>query len=124
MIQFGNKVEGHVCSVEKEGKGCVYFAYRSILKGRFINSYIEGMGTYMFPDSSYLKGTYSSGDLNGPCRQYDCRGIGFVKMFDEFDGTGSSVAYVYPDGVTALVGELSSGRMVHGRPAKLKSDRE
>ena len=144
-----NKFEGHFSNGQKEGKGCFYFADGSMLEGTFVNDCIEGVGTYTFSDGNYLKGTYSSGDLNGPCRQYDCRGratfdgcyknnipSGFVQRFDEFGGTlmgevdeegeltGSSVAYVYPDGVTALVGEFSSGRMVHARPAKLKSTPE
>ena len=143
--RLGNKFEGRFCNGEKEGKGCFYFADGSMLEGTFANNSIEGGGTYTFTDGSYLKGTYSSGDLNGPCRQYDCRGrltfdgcykdnipSGFVKMFDEFGGTlmgevdeegeltGSNIAYVYPNGVTALVGEFSSGGWCK-RPAKLKN---
>ena len=146
---LGNKFEGHFCNGEKEGKGCFYFADGSMLEGTFANDCIEGEGTYTFPDGSYLKGTYTSGDLNGPCRQYDSKGSltfdgcykngipnGFVKVFDEFGGavmgevdaegelTGSNIAYVYPDGATALVGEFNSGRMVHARPARLKSGSE
>ena len=71
-----------------------------MLEGTFITNYIEGEGTYTFPDGIYLKGTYSSGDLNGPCRQYDCRGrvtfdgyyknnipSGYVEMLGESGGT-------------------------------------
>ena len=143
---LGNKFEGHFCKGEKEGKGCYYFADGSMLEGTFTNGCIEGEGTYTFPDGSYLKGTYTSGDLNGQCRQYDCKGritfdgrykngipSGFVKMFDESSGTlmgvvdteggltGPNIAYVYPDGVTALVGEFSRGRMVNARPATLSN---
>ena len=146
---LGNKFEGHFCNGEKEGKGCFYFADGSMLEGTFANDCIEGEGIYTFLDGSCLKGTYKNGGLNGPCRQYDCRGEvtfdgcykngipnGFVKMFDAFGGTlmgevdaegeltGSSIAYVYPDGVTALVGEFSSGRMVNARPARLNNATE
>ena len=45
-------------------------------------------------------------------------------MIKDGELTGSNIAYVYPDGVTALVGKFSSGRMVQARPAKLKSTTE
>ena len=69
VVPFGEQVRRPLLQIEKEGKGCFYFA-----DGTIANNCIEGGGTYTFPDGSYLKGTYSSGDLNGPCRQYDCRG--------------------------------------------------
>ena len=90
--------------------------------------------------------TYVNGDLNGFCEEYDAEhrltfegnyrnGIrcGFIKTYDEFGGsvvgtvddtgalTGDDcIAYVYPDGVTALVGTFSDGEMVSARPVHLR----
>ena len=61
---------------------------------------MEGIGTFSYPDGSFLKGSYVDGDLNGYCKEYDSDHrltfeghyrnnvrCGFVKTYDEFSGS-------------------------------------
>jgi histone-lysine N-methyltransferase SETD7 len=145
-LPSGNRFEGHFSHGVREGKGCFYFADGSSLSGIFKEGYLEGIGTFIYPEGSFLKGVYVEGDLNGYCKEYDSDHrltfeghyknnvrCGFVKIYDEFGGsllgnvdksgslTGKrSIAYLYPDGVTALIGAFSGGKMVSAQPAHLK----
>ena len=145
-IRSKNRFEGHFTNGTREGKGCFYFADGSSLSGYFKKGNLDGIGLYTYPDGSFLKGTYVNGDLNGFCEEYDAEhrptfegnyqnGVrcGFIKTYDEFGGsvvgtvddsgalTGDDcIAYVYPDGATALVGAFSDGKMVSARPVHLR----
>ena len=106
-----------------------YYADGSILEGSSVNKCIVEVGTFTFLDGSYLRALTQATTLMAHVdvdRRYNCRGrlsfdscyrvhipSGFGKcsmsLVDvEGELTGSSVAYVYPDGVTAIIGELSS----------------
>ena len=68
-------------------------------------------------------GSYADGRPSGVCWEYR-EGGGYVHgKVDNADGkfTGDSVAFVYPDLVTAFVGRFEDGRMISGHKARLTS---
>lgn len=146
----GDVFSGRFHHGEKEGRGTWYFSDGSCLSGRFVASVIQGPGRYSFPDGSFLEGHYFDGQLNGAAKEVDSFGnVKFVGEFrdgvkhgkcleiiDDFGGflfgwvdsnglwSGKNVAYVYPDGITALLGTISEGIFCCGHLAEFRGTKE
>lgn len=108
---------------------------------------LHGQGVYTYEDGAVLYGTYVDGELNGPAQEFDgagrlmfkgqyrdnsrcgeCSvyypdgGCLFGRVNEDGEMTGDSVAYVYPDGHTALYGKFVDGELIEARLAKLVSN--
>ncbi|XP_029918011.1 histone-lysine N-methyltransferase SETD7 isoform X2 [Myripristis murdjan] len=141
-----DRFEGHFVHGEKNGKGKFFFFDGSTLEGFYVDDALQGQGVYTYEDGGVLHGTYVDGELNGPAQEYDgegrlvfqgqykdnnrcgeCwvyypdRGCVFGEMNEDGEMTGDSVAYIYPDGHTALYGNFVDGELIEARLATLVS---
>ncbi|XP_056143031.1 histone-lysine N-methyltransferase SETD7 [Lampris incognitus] len=141
-----DRFEGHFTQGEKNGKGKFFFFDGSTLEGFFVDDALQGQGIYTYEDGGVLHGTYVDGELNGPAQEFDgqsrlvfkgqykdnsrcgeCwiyhpdQGCVYGEMNHDGEMTGSSVAYIYPDGCTALYGSFVEGELIEARLATLVS---
>ncbi|XP_020795179.1 histone-lysine N-methyltransferase SETD7 [Boleophthalmus pectinirostris] len=139
-----DRFEGHFTHGEKNGKGKFYFFDGSTLEGHYVEDALQGQGVYTYEDGAVLCGTYVDGELNGPAQEYDCEGrLSFRGQYRDnsrcgdcsiyypdggclfgrvnADGemSGDTVAYIYPDGHTALYGTFVDGELIQARLATL-----
>eukprot|EP00439_Symbiodinium_sp_Y106_P012257 s406_g1.t2 len=117
------------------------------LQGRFAAGQPRGHCEYYDPDDrTTLVGSYVAGQLHGRAVQLDESGLlvfrgafekdvraGMAQVFDDFGGcvvgavdaegehSGDEILYVFPDGLTALVGSFNDGVFVRGRYARLQA---
>ncbi|CAL9697308.1 unnamed protein product [Knipowitschia caucasica] len=143
-----DRFEGHFTHGEKNGKGKFYFFDGSTLEGHYVEDALQGQGVYTYEDGAQLCGTYADGELNGPATEYhsdgrlafrgqykdnsrcgDCAiyypdgGCVLGRVNADGEMTGNAVAYVYPDGQTALCGTFMEGELIEARLATvLNSD--
>nr|XP_029517914.1 histone-lysine N-methyltransferase SETD7 isoform X2 [Oncorhynchus nerka] len=141
-----DRFEGHFTHGEKNGKGKFFFFDGSTLEGFYVDDALQGQGVYSYEDGGVLRGTYMDGDLNGPAQEFDSegrlmfeghykdnnrcgecwiyypdRGSVFGQVNEDGEMTGKAVAYVYPDGQTALYGSFVEGELIEARLAALVS---
>ncbi|XP_047658038.1 histone-lysine N-methyltransferase SETD7 isoform X2 [Tachysurus fulvidraco] len=139
-----DRFEGHFVHGEKNGKGKFFFFDGSTLEGFYVDDALQGQGVYTYEDGGVLHGTYIDGDLNGPAQEFDpdehlifkgqyrdnircgvCwiyypdRGCVVGDVNEDGEMTGKSVAYIYPDGRTALYGSFVDGELIEARLATL-----
>ncbi|MBN3290681.1 SETD7 methyltransferase, partial [Polypterus senegalus] len=139
-----DRFEGHFVHGEKNGRGKFYFFDGSTLEGFYVDDALQGQGIYTYEDGGVLHGTYMDGELNGSAQEYDSEGFMIFKgqykdnnrhgecwvyypdggsMFgevnEEGEMTGSKIAYVYPNGTTALHGKFIDGEMIEARQATI-----
>ncbi|XP_049610512.1 histone-lysine N-methyltransferase SETD7 [Syngnathus scovelli] len=139
-----DRFEGHFIHGEKNGKGKFFFFDGSTLEGFYVDDVLQGQGVYSYEDGGVMHGTYVDGELNGPAQEFDIEGRPVFKgqykdnircgecwayytdggcVFGEVneDGelTGDSLAYVYPDGRTALHGSFVDGELIQAQLATL-----
>ncbi|XP_041847178.1 histone-lysine N-methyltransferase SETD7 [Melanotaenia boesemani] len=142
-----DRFEGHFTHGEKNGKGKFFFFDGSTLEGFYVDDALQGQGVYTHEDCSCLNGTYVDGELNGPAQEFDGEGrlvfrgqykdnsrcgecwvyhpdggCVFGEVNEEGEMSGDSVAYVYPDGCTALYGSFVDGELIKARLASLSSE--
>ncbi|XP_044060921.1 histone-lysine N-methyltransferase SETD7 isoform X7 [Siniperca chuatsi] len=142
-----DRFEGHFTHGEKNGKGKFFFFDGSTLEGFYVDDTLQGQGVYTYEDGGVLYGTYVDGELNGPAQEFDgeghlvfkgqykdnnrcgeCwvyypdRGCVFGEVNEDGEMTGESVAYIYPDGHTALYGSFVDGELIKARLATLISN--
>ncbi|XP_069563795.1 histone-lysine N-methyltransferase SETD7 isoform X3 [Brachyistius frenatus] len=142
-----DRFEGHFTHGEKNGKGKFFFFDGSTLEGFYVDDALQGQGVYTYEDGGVLNGTYVDGDLNGPAQEFDGEGhLGFKGQYkdnnrcgecwiyypdegcvfgevnEEGEMTGDLVAYIYPDGRTALYGSFVDGELIEARLATLISN--
>ncbi|KAG1962543.1 histone-lysine N-methyltransferase SETD7 [Pimephales promelas] len=139
-----DRFEGHFVHGEKNGKGKFFFFDGSMLEGFYVDDALQGQGIYTYEDGGALHGTYVDGELNGPAQEFNPDGqlvfrgqykdnircgmcwvyypdgacvVGEVNEDGEM--TGKAVAYVYPDGRTALYGSFVDGELIEAQLATL-----
>lgn len=139
-----DRFEGHFVHGEKNGKGKFFFFDGSTLEGFYVDDALQGQGVYTYEDGGALHGFYVDGELNGPAQEFNSDGqlvfrgrykdnirygmcwvyypdgacvVGEVN--EEGEMTGKAVAYVYPDGRTALYGSFVDGELIEARLATL-----
>uniref|UniRef100_A0A8C6TLJ4 Histone-lysine N-methyltransferase SETD7 n=1 Tax=Neogobius melanostomus TaxID=47308 RepID=A0A8C6TLJ4_9GOBI len=142
-----DRFEGHFSHGEKNGKGTFHFFDGSTLSGQYVEDALHGQAVYTYEDGTVLYGTYADGELNGPAQEYDPEGrlmfrgqyrdnsrcgdcwiyytdggCLFGQVNEEGEMSGDSVAYVYPDGRTALHGRFVEGEVIQARLANLVSN--
>ncbi|XP_022057095.2 histone-lysine N-methyltransferase SETD7 isoform X1 [Acanthochromis polyacanthus] len=142
-----DRFEGHFTHGEKNGKGKFFFFDGSALEGFYVDDALQGQAVYTYEDGSVLNGTYVDGELNGPAQELDGEGrlvfkgqykdnsrcgecwvyypdggCVFGQVNEDGEMTGDSVAYVYPDGRTALYGSFVDGELIEARLATLISN--
>lgn len=140
-----DRFEGHFFHGEKNGRGKFFFFDGSTLEGFYVDDALQGQGIYTYEDGGSLHGTYMDGELNGPAQEYDTDGRLIFKgqyrdnnrqgvcwiyypdggslvgeVNEDGEMTGEKIAYVYPDGKTALYGKFIDGEMIEGKLAHLK----
>ncbi|XP_062249417.1 histone-lysine N-methyltransferase SETD7 isoform X1 [Platichthys flesus] len=141
-----DRFEGHFTHGEKNGRGKFFFFDGSTLEGFYVDDALQGHGVYTYEDGGVLNGTYVDGELNGLAQEFDGEGClvfkgqykdnnrcgecwvsypdggcVFGKVNEEGEMTGESVAYIYPDGHTALFGSFVDGNLIEARLASLIS---
>ncbi|KAI4879319.1 hypothetical protein NFI96_022624 [Prochilodus magdalenae] len=114
------------------------------LEGFYVDDALQGQGLYTYEDGGALHGSYVDGELNGPAQEFDAegrlifrgqykdnvrcgicwvyypdRGCVVGEVNEEGEMTGKAVAYVYPDGHTALYGSFVDGELIEARLATL-----
>ncbi|XP_061541864.1 histone-lysine N-methyltransferase SETD7 isoform X1 [Phycodurus eques] len=139
-----DRFEGHFTHGEKNGKGKFFFFDGSTLEGFYVDDVLQGQGAYSYEDGGVMHGTYVAGELNGPAQEWDREGrlvfkgqykdntrcgdcwayypdggCVFGEVNEEGEMTGESLAYVYPDGRTALHGSFVEGELIQARLANL-----
>ncbi|XP_077388837.1 histone-lysine N-methyltransferase SETD7 [Festucalex cinctus] len=139
-----DRFEGHFTHGEKSGKGKFFFFDGSTLEGFYVDDVLQGKGVYSHEDGGIMHGTYVDGELNGPAQEFDKEGrlvfkgqykdnircgecwayypdggCVFGQVNEEGELTGESLAYVYPDGRTALYGSFVAGELIQARLATL-----
>ncbi|KAG9480122.1 hypothetical protein GDO78_011894 [Eleutherodactylus coqui] len=144
-----DRFEGHFVHGEKNGRGKFFFFDGSALEGFYVDDGLQGQGVYTYEDGGALHGTYVDGELNGPAQEYDADGKLIFKgqyrdnirhgvcwihypdggslvgeVNEDGEMTGDKIAYVYPDGKTALYGKFIDGEMLEGKLATLLSIEE
>ncbi|XP_043982095.1 histone-lysine N-methyltransferase SETD7 [Gambusia affinis] len=142
-----DRFEGHFTHGEKNGKGKFFFFDGSTLEGFYVDDGLQGQGLYTHEDGSVLHGTYVDGELNGPAQELDADGrlvfkgqykdnircgecwiyypdggSVFGQVNEDGEMTGSSIAYIYPDGCTALYGSFVDGEIIEAHLATLTSN--
>ncbi|CAE7538316.1 setd7 [Symbiodinium sp. CCMP2592] len=131
----------------QSGQGLLRFADGSTCKGGFAAGQPHGRCEYYDPDDrTTMVGSYVAGQLHGRAVQLDEAGLlvfrgafekdvraGMAQVFDDFGGcvvgavdaegehSGDDILYVFPDGLTALVGSFNDGVFVRGRYARLQA---
>uniref|UniRef100_A0A1A7YBU0 Histone-lysine N-methyltransferase SETD7 n=1 Tax=Iconisemion striatum TaxID=60296 RepID=A0A1A7YBU0_9TELE len=143
----GDHFEGHLSHGEKNGKGKFFFFDGSTLEGFYVDDALQGQGVYTCEDGGVLNGTYVDGELNGPAQEMNGEGClvfrgqykdnlrcgacwiyhtdggcVFGEVNQDGEMTGDSVAYIYPDGHTALYGTFVDGELITARLAMLVSN--
>ncbi|XP_024116136.1 histone-lysine N-methyltransferase SETD7 isoform X1 [Oryzias melastigma] len=141
-----DRFEGHFTHGEKNGKGKFFFFDGSTLEGFYVDDALQGQGVYTYEDGGVLNGTYVDGELNGPAQEFDsegrltfkgqykdnarCRecwvyypdgGCVFGEVNADGEMSGKSLAYIYPDGRTALYGSFVEGEIIEARSATMIS---
>lgn len=144
-----DRFEGHFVHGEKNGRGKFCFFDGSTLEGFYVDDALQGQGVYTYEDGGALHGTYVDGELSGPAQEYDADGKLIFKgqykdnirhgicwiyypdggslvgeVNEDGEMTGEKIAYVYPDGKTALYGKFIDGEMLEGKLATLVSVEE
>ncbi|XP_062856656.1 histone-lysine N-methyltransferase SETD7 isoform X4 [Trichomycterus rosablanca] len=144
IYSSSDRFEGHFVHGEKNGKGKFFFFDGSTLEGFYVDDALQGQGLYTYEDGGVLHGTYVDGELNGPAQEFDpeghlvfkgqykdnircgmCwtyypdRGCVVGDVNDDGEMTGKAVAYVYPDGHTALYGSFVDGELIEAQLATL-----
>ncbi|XP_054648524.1 histone-lysine N-methyltransferase SETD7 [Dunckerocampus dactyliophorus] len=139
-----DRFEGHFTHGEKNGKGKFFFFDGSTLEGFYVDDALQGQGVYTYEDGGIMHGTYVDGELNGPAQEVDGEGrlvfkgqykdntrygecwvyypdggCMFGKVNEDGEMTGDSLAYVYPDGRTALYGSFVDGELIQALLATL-----
>lgn len=139
-----DRFQGHFTHGEKNGKGKFFFFDGSTLEGFYVDDALQGQGVYTYEDGAVLTGAYVEGELNGPAQEFDGEGrlmfkgqyrdnsrcgecwiyypdggCVFGKVNEDGEMSGDSVAYVYPDGRTALYGAFVDGELIEARLAGL-----
>ncbi|XP_020509036.1 histone-lysine N-methyltransferase SETD7 [Labrus bergylta] len=142
-----DRFEGHFSHGEKNGKGKFFFFDGSTMEGFYVDDALQGQGVYKYEEGGVLHGTYVDGELNGPAQEFNGEGrLVFKGQYKENircgdcqvyypdggcvsgevnnDGelTGDSIAYIYPDGLTALHGSFVDGELIEARCATLISN--
>ncbi|XP_004073641.1 histone-lysine N-methyltransferase SETD7 [Oryzias latipes] len=141
-----DRFEGHFTHGEKNGKGKFFFFDGSTLEGYYVDDALQGQGVYTYEDGGVLNGMYVDGELNGPAQEFDSEGhlsfngqykddarcgecwiyypdggCVFGEVNEEGEMTGKSMAYIYPDGCTALYGSFVDGEIIEARSATMIS---
>ncbi|XP_075055710.1 histone-lysine N-methyltransferase SETD7 isoform X1 [Mixophyes fleayi] len=144
-----DRFEGHFVHGEKNGRGKFFFFDGSALEGFYVDDALQGQGVYTYEDGGALHGTYVDGELNGPAQEFDIDGRLIFKgqykdnirhgvcwiyypdggslvgeVNEDGEMTGNKIAYVYPDGTTALYGKFIDGEMLEAKLAILTSVEE
>lgn len=144
-----DRFEGSFIHGEKNGRGKFFFFDGSTLEGYYVDDALQGQGVYTYEDGGVLQGTYVDGELNGPAQEYDPdgrrvfqgqykdnirHGVCWVyypdggslvgEVNEDGEMTGEKIAYVYPDGRTALYGKFVDGEMLEGQLATLLVEEE
>ncbi|XP_074530164.1 histone-lysine N-methyltransferase SETD7 isoform X2 [Halichoeres trimaculatus] len=139
-----DRFEGLFNHGEKNGKGKFFFFDGSTLEGFYVDDALQGQGVYTYEEGGVLHGTYVDGELNGPAQEFDAEGrlvfkgqykdnnrcgecqvyysdggCVFGEVNDDGELTGESVAYIYPDGLTALYGSFVDGELIKAHCATL-----
>uniref|UniRef100_G3Q7G2 Histone-lysine N-methyltransferase SETD7 n=1 Tax=Gasterosteus aculeatus aculeatus TaxID=481459 RepID=G3Q7G2_GASAC len=139
-----DRFEGHFAHGEKNGKGKFFFFDGSALEGFYVEDALQGQGLYTYEDGTVLHGTYVDGELNGPAQECDAEGhlmfkgqykdnnrcgecwiyypdggCVFGEVNEDGEMTGESVAYIYPDGHTALYGSFVDCDIIEAHLATL-----
>ncbi|XP_037315595.1 histone-lysine N-methyltransferase SETD7 isoform X2 [Pungitius pungitius] len=139
-----DRFEGHFTHGEKNGKGKFFFFDGSALEGFYVDDALQGQGLYTYEDGAVLHGTYVDGELNGPAQEYNAEGrlafkgqykdnkrcgecwiyypdggCVFGEVNEDSEMTGESIAYIYPDGHTALYGSFVDCDIIEARHATL-----
>ncbi|XP_029368990.1 histone-lysine N-methyltransferase SETD7 [Echeneis naucrates] len=142
-----DRFEGHFAHGEKNGKGKFFFFDGSTLEGFYVDDALQGQGLYTYEDGGVLYGTYVDGELNGHAQEFDREGrlvfkgqykdnnrcgecwvyypdggCVFGEVNEDGELTGDYVAYIYPDGRTALCGTFVDGELIKARLATLTSE--
>ncbi|XP_039975029.1 histone-lysine N-methyltransferase SETD7-like isoform X2 [Xiphias gladius] len=132
-----DRFEGHFTHGEKNGNGKFFFFDGSTLEGFYVDDALQGQGVYTYEDGGVLHGTYVDGELNGLAQEFDGEGrmvfkgqykdnnrcgecwvyypdggCVFGEVNEDGEMTGESVAYIYPDGHTALFGSFVDGELI------------
>ena len=104
------------------------------LEGDYISDELTGRARIKLPDETWMEGWFKQSVLHGFCRKFDKNHqLSWVGMFrngapfgvcwqmmpgggcvvghvdEEGNLTGSNIAYIYPDFVTAYIGQFSNG---------------
>ncbi|XP_075471127.1 histone-lysine N-methyltransferase SETD7 isoform X2 [Ascaphus truei] len=138
-LYMGRKMDVASSSSLMEGKH-----HETTLEGFYVDDAMQGQGVYNYEEGGALHGTYVDGELNGPAKEFDTDGrlifkgqykdnirhgvcwiyypdggslIGEVNEDGEM--TGDKIAYVYPDGRTALYGKFIDAEIIEGKLATL-----
>ncbi|XP_033615933.1 histone-lysine N-methyltransferase SETD7 isoform X2 [Fukomys damarensis] len=144
-----DRFEGSFIHGEKNGRGKFFFFDGSTLEGYYVDDALQGQGIYTYEDGGILQGIYVDGELNGPAQEYDSDGRLIFKgqykdnirhgvcwiyypdggslvgeVNEEGEMTGEKIAYMYPDGKTALYGKFIDGEMTEGKLATLMATEE
>ncbi|XP_053317115.1 histone-lysine N-methyltransferase SETD7 isoform X1 [Spea bombifrons] len=144
-----DRFEGHFVHGEKNGRGKFFFFDGSALEGFYVDDALQGQGIYTYEDGGALHGTYVDGELNGPAQEFDADGRLIFKgqykdnvrhgvcwiyypdggslvgeVNEDGEMTGDKIAYVYPDGRTALYGKFIDGEMLEAKLTYLTSVEE
>ncbi|XP_061757526.1 histone-lysine N-methyltransferase SETD7 isoform X1 [Nerophis ophidion] len=139
-----DRFEGHFTHGEKNGKGKFFFFDGSTLEGFYVDDALQGQGVYTHEDGGMVHGVYVDGELNGPAQEVDGEGrlvfkgqykdnirngecwvyysdggCVFGMVNEDGEMTGESIAYVYPDGQTALYGRYVDGELIRAMLATL-----
>ncbi|KAG7517280.1 histone-lysine N-methyltransferase SETD7 isoform X1 [Solea senegalensis] len=139
-----DRFEGNFIHGEKNGKGKFFFFDGSTLEGFYVDDALQGQGVYTYEDGGVLHGTYTDGELNGLAQEFDADGRLVFKgqykdnsrcgpcwnyypdggcvcgeVNEDGEMSGGSIAYVYPDGRTALLGSFVDGELIEARLASL-----
>ncbi|XP_043917565.1 histone-lysine N-methyltransferase SETD7 [Protopterus annectens] len=141
-----DRFEGNFVHGEKNGRGKFFFFDGSTLEGYYVDDALQGQGVYTYEDGGILTGCYVDGELNGPAQEFDSDGrlifkgqyrdnirSGVCWLYfadggsivgeanEDGEMTGDKIAYLYPDGRTAMYGKFIDGEMIDGRLAYLIS---
>eukprot|EP00090_Calanus_glacialis_P042494 TRINITY_DN7535_c0_g1_i5.p1 TRINITY_DN7535_c0_g1~~TRINITY_DN7535_c0_g1_i5.p1 ORF type:complete len:456 (-),score=87.55 TRINITY_DN7535_c0_g1_i5:164-1531(-) len=118
-----------------EGYGNVTYQDKSVLKGNFHHGCLNGLVTLQEEDGTLLVGWYHQGELaSGPVwLLYPSREGAMYTYLEERLGvnrlsraafTGDTVAWIYPDFKTGIVGQFVAGTMLSAREAEIMENGE
>ena len=119
-------IKGDYRDGELHGRAKIYFSDETWIDGYFKDGVLHGFARY-FDEKGRLTfvGNHQNGLAVGTCWKI-IRGGGSVVGKVDCEGrlTGDSIAYIYPDYETALVGTFTDGVMVEAREAMVVSVKE